>query len=243
MKKLVPLSLAVLFALACSEPTASTSNLDLAYGKKTPTPLPDAPATCPANFSCATFEGFDISAAAAEVGISTTTKMETAPGGQSFAGRHVNETLTLTPASTAQATVTFNLYIIGSWIGDPKKGDPQTWQLAYQCGTNPEVLVVNSSFSNAIGNYQSYPDAITAKGKLGHHGGQYGAVTVNALQYAGSGLTNYTTKTGDVADSEYAIQKVIPSCGALSRSIYMRGKNLNGNVNEASWGVDNISVQ
>ena len=46
-----------------------------------------------------------------------------------------------------------------------------------------------------------------------------------------------------IADSEYPIQKAIPSCGALSRKINFRGKNLVDNVNEASWGLDNVSVQ
>jgi hypothetical protein len=239
MKKFVALPVAVLFALACTETTnpGSSADLDVALGKKTPVPNPTAPSVCPAGFSCATFEGFDVSAAT-EMGIQAA-PVAIAPASQSFAGRWTTQTVSITPQNTGNIVMTFNLYIIGAWLGDLKKQPPHTWQMAYQCGSNAEVLLVDASFSNKLGNYQSFPQNVN----VGHFGGQYSATNKGNLGYKGSGQTNYTTASGDVADATYAVQRSIPSCGAQARTVKFRGKNISSNVNEASWGLDNISVQ
>lgn len=240
MKKFVALPLAVLFALACTETTTpGSADLDVALGKKTPVPNPTAPSVCPAGFSCATFEGIDVSAAT-EMGIQAA-PVAIAPASQGFAGRWTTQTVSITPQNTAGIVMTLNLYVIGAWLGEPKKVPAHIWQMAYQCGSGAEVLLVNSSLSNKLGNYQSFPG--TYGDKAAHFGGQYSATAKDNLGYRGSGQTNYTTAVGDVADATYAIQRSIPSCGAQTRTIKFRGVNISSNVNEASWGLDNISVQ
>ena len=236
MRKFIALATALLASYACSESGPTDPNLSPRYGVKTPVPNPDAPQVCPEGAGCSTFDGF--SASDEEFGIAAV-PVTLAPSGESFGGRWANQTVTFSPANPDQVTLTFNLYVVGNWLGNQKKDPDHIWQLAYKCGDNPETLIVNATIANKIGNYQSFPENVD----VGHHGGQYGAANVSALQYAGSGQTNYSTGRGDVADTEYAVQKTIPSCNGLARSILMRAINLPGNVSDASWGIDNVSIQ
>jgi len=240
MKKLIALSIALsialLFAQACADATSPTSpNLQSSTSKETPLPNPTAPVVCPTGVSCAKFDG---PGAAEDLGLASV-QLATAPSSEVFAGRWANSTLQFSPSNTANGILTFNLYIIGNWLGRQKKAPSHLWQIAYKCGSAPEVMILSASVSNNFGSWQSFPD----DEKAGHHGGHYSATSVNLLQYAGSGQTFYSPHKGDVADSEYAVQKTIPSCGSETRYILMRGVNLTGNIIDASWGIDNVSFQ
>jgi len=179
-----------------------------------------------------------------DVGIaSTTVKTETAPADSvTFAGRFANSTLGFTPGvSQGKVILTFNLYIIGTWAGDRKKGPSQIWQLNYACAGGAPISIINATFSNRLGNAQSYPSNINGT----HVGGMYSATGLNTLNYKSrpdlqDTFSQYTT---DVGDSRYAIQRTIPACpSGQTRTIMFTGLNL-ANVFNAAWGVDNISAQ
>jgi hypothetical protein len=244
MKTSYALSFLALAAVAaCSEsPTSpsSTNNFTPRYGTKpSPTPPPTNPIVCPAGASCMTFDGFSASAEE-EVGIASVST-ESSPSGEAFAGRFTNQSLSFTPGIAGPLTLTFNLYIIGAWDGDRKKGPDQLWQLLYNCG-GTTTTVINATFANRLGDAQSFPYNTDTKGK--HGGGMDTATGLNTLGYQGSGLTaTYSENSGDVGDSRYAIQRTIPACqDGSTPTITMLGQNLT-TVTTASWGVDNISVQ
>lgn len=237
MKRLIAIAMALVFVQACADaPGPTAPNFQPTASKEMPLPNPNAPPVCPIGVTCVKFNG--PSGADVEVGL-VGVQVATAPGTEVFAGRFTNNTLQFSPTNTDTGVLTFNLYIIGNWLGQQKKTPPHLWQIAYKCGSAPEVMILSASVSNNFGSWQSFPEDEF----VGHHGGQYSAVAVNLLGYAGSGLTNYSPHKGDVADTEYAVQKTIPSCGTETRYILMRGKNLTGNVIDASWGIDNVSFQ
>lgn len=148
-------------------------------------------------------------------------------GNRHFLGRFCNQSATLTlrdlPVHT-QVTVSFDLYIIGSWDGN---GDaccgPDVWHI----GLYGYGALARTTFSNTgnSGNRQSYP---------GHYPGddypaETGAVSTDTLGYPNEG------------DAVYHMSVSFLHTGS-SFSLSFDAANLEG-VEWESWGLDNVRVQ
>ena len=239
MKKLVALPLVALFALACSEPTNPTATLDLSpsYAKKTPLPAPTQPTVCDTGPTCYDFEG--IGASSDDIGISGQSIATSPNTTEHYLGvRSGTDTYVMNVGSGGAKTLTFNLYVIGQWLGDLKFTPAHVWQLTSSCGAGPAELLVNASFSNRLGNYQSFPEDVTVKGKGGHHGGLYAATGKDELGFNATSIL-YPTGAGDAADATYAIQRTIAAC-ASATTITFKGKDIGA---DQMWGIDKITIE
>jgi hypothetical protein len=245
MKKLTVLPLAAFLLAACSESTAPESTADLTpvYGQNPPAESP--PTVCSGGAGCATWDDATGIAAADAYGISAngTTTTSPAPASEKFMGRFATETVTLNlPNAGSSVTITFNLYIIGDWYGQPRKRVPHLWELSTQCGSNTGTTqqVIYASFANRDGGGpQSYPNNYPTKKTWGAFTGH---TALNALDYLNGGTQYFTTRTGAVADVTYNIQKTVANnCPEGEFTFVMRGHNLE-NIATRSWGIDNLSI-
>jgi hypothetical protein len=152
-----------------------------------------------------------------------------------------NSSLVIAPSSVpASFAISFRLYIIGAWDGDPKKGPTNIINWTWQCGAGAATTLMNASFGNRLSSVTSYPNDITASG---HFGGQYYNSGLNTLGYTAA-TTDVFTGTGDVADSQYNLKRTItPNCPAGSPfKTTITGVGLPGPIVTASWGIDNLSI-
>jgi hypothetical protein len=262
MKKFFTLPLAVLFVAACSDTStspASSADLAVNYGKRTPPPAAVC-ASCPVVGDFNFEDGTTISA---QGGNSTTVgtapqpdviadadaaTVITAPNGQDFIGRFA-ETRTMVvingPASD-NYNLAFDLYIIGSWDGRGKQAqsgafDANVVDVGYRCSpTDPITSLFKTTFSNQLTVQQDYPLPFLQGGnKAGTD-----AISTNALGYKGHPELSNTPLFRSFGDAVYhmtfsgentcsgGIQFTISTSNPRQQSAY-----------DESWGVDNILLR
>ena len=217
---------AVVFA-ACSEPTSPVSaDLEISAGRQTTPPPPPAPGE--------TFEN-----GIASLGAWNLNKLATSPGSSklaatSFLGRLLNEELSLSvPAGKTSVTVSFDLYIIGTWDGAGQQGfGGDWWQLEVSRNGGARANVFHTSFSNQATKPQHFPKQIDA----GTSPNGRGAYLINALGYAKA------TGKFDNGDAIYRLSYTISNPGAGPLVLYFHTTTPMQDINDESWGLDNVSV-
>ena len=222
-KYLIPVA-AVFFA-ACSEPTSSPVDFEVSAGKQTTTP-PPAPGE--------TFEN-----GIASLGAWNLSKLATSPGSSklaptTFLGRLLNEEVSLSiPAGKSSITVSFDLYIIGTWEGAGYQafgGD--WWQIEVSRNGGARENVFHTSFSNQATKPQHFPKQVDS----GTSPNGRGAYLLNALGYPKA------TGKFDVGDAIYRLSYTISNPGAGPVVLYFHTTTPMQDINDESWGLDNVSV-
>ncbi len=157
------------------------------------------------------------------------------PSGRGFLGEFGNEIACLDLADLPghnQVTVSFDLYIIRSWNGasglpgyedQVETYQPDRWQFAVD-----GQKLLETTFSNVVLNYQSYPGSYPDER---HMPWQTGAAEVNSLGYKDRGLP---------MDAVYRLAFTFPHTGDTLH-LDFTAMGLQELINE-SWGLDNVSV-
>jgi len=151
MKKVFALPLAALFLAACSEPTASSAT-------SAPSLRPSAVRVAGLNGYSDDFESNVGAATASEwnfynVG-TIPASSDYSAGHRGYLGPWTNEDLKLTYDNFHPTSLTFDLYIIGTWDGiASKRYGADTWRRVAFCGTAEAGTVIagtdfTTSFSN-----------------------------------------------------------------------------------------------
>ena len=262
MKKFFAVPLAALLLAACSESStapASDSDLGASFGKAVPQPaeLTTWDARDQFNFN----NDFDASAAnwsgsgTANSDVITSSfavPIESKPASNAdrFVGRLDNYQLELEATSLAaggQYSLSFDLYIIGSWDGLGKQAQQgrfgaDIWALSYQCGSDPTLhLLYETSFSNQKTVQQSYPLEYGEPG-----GNKPGAESEaqNDLGYTPEEVhvPQFTAFTNTTYRMIFAGTN--PCSGGATMSFVMTVPNAlqPGNRDEA-WGIDNVDLR
>ena len=243
MRKIFTVVAAALFAAACSDTTAPDSSLSAtpSYGKSYPQP-PNIPEVCSAaDTDCVTFTTGDAnnSSAASSYGIAGETSTSVAGGRIISSLRGQEQTLAVTGVSLPAATsfdVRYELYIIGAWDGEPKKGPDHVLEWTVQCGTTgTPQRVMYASFGNRLSSATSFPLDVAAKG---HFGGQYFNTGLNLTGYPAQ-----FTQKGDVADSKYNVQRTVTLASVCASGELIMKLTAHGIPSNATWAIDNLSVR
>ena len=151
----------------------------------------------------------------------STTATDTTPSGRRFLGQFGNTTATLTRAALplhTDITVTFDLYIIQSWDGNPAGVGPDEWDLTVSGG--PTLL--HTTFSK--GQRQAFPDTFPG----GDNPAFTGAAELNSLGYTFFG------------DAVYSLSFTFPHT-ASSLALDFSASGLQS-LSDESWGLDNVSL-
>jgi hypothetical protein len=132
-------------------------------------------------------------------------------------------TLTGLPSHT-EVTVSFELFIIGMWVGNSSAWGPDSWNLSVDDG--PTLL--HTTFSNS-GAEQAYPGTFPGDSNLA----RTGAAENNALGYTYPGY-------GEVGDSVYNLSFTFAHSASSLILNFTGGPGVG--VGQC-WGIDNIVVQ
>ena len=215
---------AVFFA-ACSEPTSSPVDYEVSAGRQTQPP-PPAPGE--------TFEN-----GIASLGAWNISKLTTSPGSSklaptTFLGKLLNEEVSLSiPAGKSSITVSFDLYIIGTWDGAGQQGyGGDWWQIEASRNGGARENVFHTSFSNQATKPQHFPKQIDG----GTSPNGRGAYLLNALGYPKA------SAKFDVGDAIYRLSYTISNPGAGPVVLYFHTTTPMQDINDESWGLDNVSV-
>jgi hypothetical protein len=258
MKRRVSLFAAALLVAACSDSTAPTSNVTPVDTKSSPPPI-----TVTGNLTSDTYT-FDDGSFSGSAG--TSFNVEDLDGGfgtfsppiigaynnpaNKFIGRLDNHELNLVvPNGGSKFSLTFDLYIIGSWDGDGQQSGKQygvdLWSVGVACTSGGAIVqnLLTTTFSNQKAVQQSYPNAYN-DGRGGNKAGE-GAYAVDALGFRNDPTSN-TPVFNSFGDTEYTLSFAgINPCGAGS-SIFVvftiPNAGLQSNYDE-SWGVDNLTIK
>ena len=220
------LPVVAVFIVACTEPT-SPVDFDVAAGRQTqPPPAPSGPVE--------TFESGIASLGAWNTSILTTSPGTAKMAPTSFLGRLINQGVSLSiPAGKTSVTISFDLYIIGTWDGAGYQGfGGDWWQIEVSRNGAARENVFHTSFSNQQTKPQHFPKQVTdgtspaAKGALG------------------TNLLGYPKATGryDVGDAIYRLSYTISNPGAGPLVVYFHTTTPMQDINDESWGLDNVSV-
>lgn len=243
MRKILTVAAAALFAVACSDTTApgSAPSLTPSYGKSYPQP-PNIPEVCSgADTDCVTFTTGDAnnSSAASSYGIAGEATTSVAGGRIISSLRGQEQTLAVAGVSLPAASkfdVRYELYIIGAWDGEPKKGPDHVLEWTAQCGTTgTPQRIMYASFGNRLSAVTSFPADVSAKG---HFGGQYFNSGLNL-----TGFPAQFRQNGDVADSKYNVQRTITLSSACASGEFVMKLTAHGIPPNATWAIDNLSVR
>jgi hypothetical protein len=152
---------------------------------------------------------------------------DTTPSGRVFLGRFGNSTVQLALAGLAahsDLTISFDLYVIGSWDGNSGGAiGPDYWSF----GVNG-VPLLSTTFSLWWAPTQAYPDAAG----VGDHPARTGAAEAsNSLGYP---VNEW------FGDSVYHLTYTIPHT-SNAVGFDFAGSNLQG-LDDESWGLDNVEV-
>ncbi len=143
-------------------------------------------------------------------------------GGRKFLGQFGNDTVRFSlnnlPAHE-QAVISFDLFVIQSWDGNYGAG-PDIWDLTAPDAPN----LLHTTFSNAGGLNQSYPDLYPG----GNNPPRTGATESNTLGYSPWG------------DTVYPLSYTFPHTEA-GLGLDFSAAGLQG-LSDESWGLDNVSV-
>ena len=260
MKHLATLSAAVLFLAACSEATAPTSDLTVREGK--PTSEPGITVTGNLTNDSYTFEDFGISGASGTswaadnlgdgvVTASAPPLSEAYNSSTHFMGRADNSSLFLiVPNPGSTYSLTFDLYIIGSWDGQGQQAQSGTfghdiWRASIRCGSAsaaPSTILLETDFSNQLTVQQSYPKSSTQKGGAKAATGSYAQ---DLLGYRNDPSVN-TPTFRSFGDVEYHMSfSGTNPCAAGQTAFFtftVPNANLQSNYDE-SWGLDNVVIK
>ena len=118
--------------------------------------------------------------------------------------------------------ISFDLYIIGSWLGNNPNGVPSEWMFG-ELGMLP---LLHTSFSNDPGIWQGYPTGLPG----GENPARQGS--------AGSDELTYTRDGKPVPDTRYQLAYRLPH-SAEELHLVFSSLNLAGG---AWWGLDRVSV-
>ena len=156
------------------------------------------------------------------------TSVSTTPvGARKFLGQFGGGTRSLTltglPSHT-EVTVSFDLFIIGLWVGNSSAWGPDSWDLSVDGG--PTLL--HTTFSNS-GAEQAYPGTFPGDSQLA----RTGAAENNTLGYTYPGY-------GEVGDSVYNLSFTFPHSAS---SLILKFTGGPGIEIAQSWGIDNVTVQ
>ena len=224
MKAKYFLPVAAVVIAACSEPT-SPVDFAVSAGKQTTTP-PPAPGE--------TFEN-----GIASLGSWNLNKLATSPGSSklastTFLGRLGAEEVSLSvPAGKSTITVSFDLYIIGTWDGAGQQGfGGDWWQIEVSRNGGARENVFHTSFSNQATKPQHFPKQIDG----GTSPNGRGAYLLNALGYPKA------SAKFDVGDAIYRLSYTISNPGAGPLVLYFHTTTPMQDLNDESWGLDNVAV-
>ena len=228
MKAKYFLPVAAVCLAACSDVTAPvTSNLEVAAGKQTQPPPPPPSSLETFESGIASLSSWNISTLATSPGSSSM-----AP--TSFLGRLLNEEVSLSvPAGKTSVTISFDLYIIGTWDGAGQQGfGSDRWQIEVSRNGGARENVFHTSFSNQATKPQHFPRQITD----GTSPADKGAYSINALGYPKA------SGKYDVGDAVYKLKYTISNPGAGPLVLYFHTTTPLQDLTEESWGIDNVSV-
>lgn len=260
MKHLGPLFAAALFTAACSEATAPSSDINT-RDAKTP---PSGGITVAGNLTndSYSFEDFSISGAggtawAADELTDGTFNVSSPPvtaaynSSTHFMGRADNTSLFLiVPNGGSTYSLSFDLYIIGSWDGQGKQAQhgafgQDIWRASIRCGSAsaaPSKILLETDFSNQETVQQSYPDAASQQGGHKATAGSYG---VDLLGFRNDPSVN-TPQFRSYGDAEYHLAFSGANPCAAGQTVFFTFTvpyaNLQSNYDE-SWGLDNVVVK
>jgi hypothetical protein len=226
MKAKYFLTVAAVLLAACSDVTAPVNNLSVSNGKQTQPPP-----------SSGTVETFD--SGIASLGAWSLATLATSPGttklaSTSFLGRLGDQEVSLTvPAGRSSVTISFDLYIIGTWDGAGQQGyGSDRWQIEVSRNGGARENVFHTSFSNQATKPQHFPKQITD----GTSPNDRGAYLVNALGYPKA------SGKYDVGDAIYKLTYTVSNPGAGPVVFYFHTTTPMQDLNDESWGIDNVSV-
>lgn len=216
---------AAVFVVACSEPVAPV-DFDLSAGKQTAPPAPSGPTE--------TFENGIASLSAWSQNIIATSPGSSQLGPTRFLGRLSNEQVSLAvPAGKASVTISFDLYIIGTWDGAGQQGfGGDRWQIEVSRNGGPRENVFHTSFSNQATKPQNFPKQIDG----GTNPNGRGAYSLNALGYP-KALGKF-----DVGDAIYRLTYTVANPGAGPLVFYFHSTTPLQDLSDESWGLDNVSI-
>ena len=260
MKRLLSLSVAVLALAACSEATSPNSELAPSQAK----PAADPTISVAGNLTNATytFEDLSISGAAGTswaadeltdggFGISSPPITAAYNGSTHFLGREDNTSLFLiVPNPGSTFSLTFDLYIVGSWDGQGKQAQhgafgQDIWRAAIRCGSAsaaPSRILLETDFSNQLTVQQSYPDWATQKGGKKAGTGSY-AQDLLGFRFDPS---THTPQFRSFGDTEYHMSfSGTNPCAAGETAFFtftVPDAGLQSNYDE-SWGLDNVVIK
>ena len=225
MNKVFLLPVAAMFVVACAEPTAPSVFAISAAKQTTPAPV---------NLG-ETFESLSSSSLSAW----NTSSIDLTPGSSQmtpthYLGRLLNQPVTLTAGQgMATVTISFDLYIIGTWDGAGLQGfGGDFWQIAVSRNGGPLENVFHTSFSNQATKPQNFPKQIDG----GTSPNGRGAYLINALGYPKA------SGKFDVGDAIYRLSYTVsnPTRGAMV--FYFQTTTPLQSLSDESWGLDNVSV-
>lgn len=259
MKSLLPLSVAAILFAACSESTAPTSAVSPANARAT-----DPGITVAGTLSNDTFTFDNGTFTASDGGTFTVTDLD---GGFSasappispvfnnhanlFLGRVDNHDVTLiVPNGGSTFSLSYDLYIIGSWDGDGKQSGKQwgadVFQNGISCTATGQIVrtLILTTFSNQKTVQQSYPGTYGVPGG-GPSTAGYGAFAIDALGFVND-PTSHTPLFESFGDTWYKLSfSGVNPCGA-GNPLYVQwtvpNANLQSNYDE-SWGLDNVVIK
>jgi hypothetical protein len=257
MKRILALSFAALVLSACSEPLSPTSDLTPRYVKPAPPP-PAGCTTCPVNDTY-TFNGGVIASAGSAwgtglqpgaAGAADGPNIETAPNSEKFLGRFENTrtvALLQVPNGYSRYSLTFDLYIIGSWDGKGKQAQHGIFQaniftLGYRCGSADAVSLVRTTFSNQLTVQQDYPNAFG----LGGYKAGTGSYDQDLLQYRFHQDISNTPQFRSFGDTEYQMTFAGTNPCGVNAPITFEFSTSNPTQQskwDESWGVDNVVIK
>ena len=228
MKAKYFIPVAAVFFAACSEPT-SPVDFDVAAGKQTPPPPSPAPVIYSQNFE----------SGIASLGAWNVSTLATSPGSTKLAsttylGRLLNEEVSLSvPAGMTSVTISFDLYVIGTWDGAGYQGfGGDWWQIEVSKNGEARQNVFHTSFSNQSTKPQHFPKQVTD----GTSPADKGALMVNALGYPKA------AGKFDAGDAIYRLTYTVSNPGAGPLVFYFHSTTPMQDLNDESWGIDNVSV-
>lgn len=240
MKKLVALPIAVLFAVACSEPTASPAASDITNK------IHPSGTFSVADFGYSeNFEGFTASSASPFApSVTAAIPAQNTLEGTTYLGKFTNGVLTMSTTYTAGAYLNFSLIIAGTWDGISKNYGPDTWQIDGYCGTSATgtpATTFTTTFSNKRTTKQNYPDPFGGA----VNAGLTDATEVGQLGFSSTGEVLVTNKSVSTYSAVYLIGMAYPSCPSGTTDVTWVMRNPSQELQQVTdefWGLDNISI-
>lgn len=265
MKKFLAVPLAVLFVAACSEsstaPVRSNADVTPSYAK----PVPPSTGGGPTNVLVNDFFDFQTGIAVSGAGGSTfTTALQdgvigasaddpitvSSPSGASFLGRFP-ETRTDAHLNVVNGfdkyTLSFDLYIIGSWDGIGKQAQHGVFQanvvsISALCGTTV-VPIFSTTFSNQLTVQQDFP---LPAGSGGGAKAATDAFSTETLGYRGHPELSNTPTFRSFSDAIYKLTYSGDNpCGSGNAItfVWSTSNPRQQSMIDESWGIDNVRIK